>query len=104
MSQNNPQTPDEPVTTPVVKPIVAAEKPQQPAEEKLEENENRNIPLQELGLPQHIHFALLQKGVVTAGDIADLTPFAWKQMKQLKPNDQNLVFAKMKELGLRIKK
>ena len=99
-----PQTPDEPVTTLVVKPIVAAEKPQQPDEEKLEENENRNIPLQELGLPQHIHFALLQKGVVTAGDIADLTPFAWKQMKQLKPNDQNLVFAKMKELGLRIKK
>ena len=51
-----------------------------------------------------IYFALLQSGVETAGDVADLTPFAWKQMKQLKPKDQTLVHAKMKELGLRIKK
>ena len=95
---------DETTVTPAVKLPAVEEKAQPPIVEPQAENENRNIPLQELGLPQHIHFALLQKGVVTAGDIADLTPFAWKQMKQLKPNDQNLVFAKMKELGLRIKK
>jgi phage FluMu protein gp41 len=55
-------------------------------------------------LPQYIQFALLQRGVETAGDIADLTPFVWKQMKQLKESDQTLVAEKLKELGLRIKK
>ena len=55
-------------------------------------------------MPQHIYFALLKMGVETAGDIADLTPFAWIQMKELKPSDPKLVFAKMKELGFRIKK
>ena len=67
-------------------------------------NKNRETPLLELGLPQHIQFALLQRGVETAGDIADLTPFVWKQMKQLKESDQTLVAEKLKELGLRIKK
>lgn len=88
----------------VATPAPVAEKIKSVAEETQEENDNRNIPLSELGFPQHIYFALLQSGVETAGDVADLTPFAWKQMKQLKPKDQTLVHAKMKELGLRIKK
>ena len=67
-------------------------------------NKNLETPLLELDLPQYIQFALLQRGVETAGDIADLTPFVWKQMKQLKQSDQTLVAEKLKELGLRIKK
>lgn len=69
-----------------------------------EENENKSVPLAELGLPQNAYFALLQRGVETAGDIAELTPFAWKQMKQLKQSDIALITQKLKELGLRIKK
>lgn len=84
--------------------FVVEEKTQPVAEKKQEKNRNRNISLPELGFPQHVYFALLQRGVQTAGDIADLTPFAWKQMKQLKPSDQALIVAKMKELGLHIKK
>lgn len=75
---------------------------------EIQENQNigknRMIPLAELGLPQNVYFALLQRGVETAGDIADLTPFAWKQMKQLKQNDMIDICQKLKDLGLRIKK
>ena len=92
------------VLLPEDKPNTAFEE-QHPVVEKVRAiNKNREIPLLELGLPQHIQFALLQRGVETAGDIADLTPFVWKQMKQLKQNDQTLVAEKLKELGLRIKK
>lgn len=90
----------EPIPASIPKAAPAAEK----ATPIAEENENRRIPLSALNLPQHIYLALLQKGVETAGDISELTPFAWKQMKQLKASDQALVFAKMKELGLRIRK
>lgn len=77
----------------------------EPKIDKAQENTaNRNIPLAKLGLPQHIHLALLQRGVATAGDIAELTPFAWKQMKQLKQSDIAIITQKLKELGLRIKK
>ena len=77
----------------------------EPVKEDLpEENGNRSVPLTELGLPQNAYFALLQRGVQTAGDIADLTPFAWKQMKQLKQSEIVAIQAKLKELGLRIKK
>lgn len=69
-----------------------------------EKNENKSIPLTELGLPQNAYFVLLQRGVETAGDIAELTPFAWKQMKQLKQSDIAIITQKLKELGLRIKK
>lgn len=79
-------------------------KTQPPIEKTQEENESRSIPLAELGLPQNAYFALLQRGVQTAGDIADLTPFAWKQMKQLKQSEIVAIQAKLKELGLRIKK
>lgn len=98
------QPPTEPMAIPVNKTVATEEKNQPAIEETQEENENRNVPLQELGFPQHIHFALLQKGAETAGDIADLTPFAWKQMKQLKQSEIVAIQAKLKELGLRIKK
>ena len=69
-----------------------------------EDNKNRNIPLADLGLPPNVYFALSRRGDETAGDIADLTPFAWKQIKQLKQHEIVAVQAKLKELGLRIKK
>ena len=89
---------------PALKPTPVEIKPEPVKEDHPEENESRSIPLAELGLPQNAYFALLQRGVETAGDIADLTPFAWKQMKQLKQNEIVAIQAKLKELGLRIKK
>ena len=86
------------------KPVTTFEEPHPVVEKVRAINKNRETPLLELGLPQHIQFAFLQRGVETAGDIADLTPFVWKQMKQLKQSDQTLVAEKLKELGLRIKK
>lgn len=65
---------------------------------------NRDISLSELNLPQNAYFTLLQRGVETAGDIADLTPFMWKQMTKLKNSDLIAISEKMKELGLRIRK
>ena len=91
-----------PVSMP--KPTPVEIKPEPVKENLPEENESRSIPLTELGLPQNAYFALLQRGVQTAGDIADLTPFAWKQMKQLKQSEIVVIQAKLKELGLRIKK
>jgi DNA-directed RNA polymerase alpha subunit len=88
----------------VDKPVAMDEKTQPPIEKTQEENESRSVPLAELGLPQNAYFSLLQRGVQTAGDIVDLTPFAWKQMKQLKQSEVVAIQAKLKELGLRIKK
>lgn len=94
----------EAVPVPVPKPTPVEVKPEPVKEDLPEENECRNIPLTELDLPQNAYFALLQRGVQTAGDIADLTPFAWKQMKQLKQSEVVAIQAKLKELGLRIKR
>lgn len=89
---------------PEVKQVPLEDKKELIAEKPKKFPSNRDVLLPDLHLPQNAHFALLQRGVETAGDIADLTPFAWKQMKQLKPSDIAAISAKMKELGLRIKK
>ena len=98
------QTPVISTPVPTSQPIVIPEKVNATEDVPEEENENKSIPLTELGLSQNAYFALLQRGVETAGDIADLTPFAWKQMKQLKQSEIVAIQAKLKELGLRIKK
>ena len=98
------QTPVISTPVPTSQPIVIPEKVNATEDMSEEENENKSIPLTELGLPQNAYFALLQRGVQTAGDIADLTPFAWKQMKQLKQSEVVAIQTKLKELGLRIKK
>ena len=93
---------NEPIPEP--KSTLPEEKKEFVTEEPKRLSTNRGVLLADLDLPQNARFALLQRGVETAGDIADLTPFAWKQMKQLKPGDISAIEAKMKELGLRIKK